>query len=168
MNWRSPAIVIASVALASAACATGGGPRFTPPPHRFLLGASVDSARTLLRAVLEREGLVVDGSQTADANVVASTFVVRRGGMGEGEVRVRLRLSPESAGDSTSASVVLLLDATIRDSKRMMLMSPDDARSPRMSREPHPIQDNDRETLQRISRLEERLRQMGWTLVQER
>lgn len=117
---------------------------------------------------IAREGLLRDGSPDAISNSMVSTFVVRKGGMGEGEVRLSLRLSRDAEGDSLSSGVLLELDATIRDTRRMMLMSPEDARNPRLGREPHLVQDNDRDTLGRIRKLEDRLQQLGFAQVEPR
>ncbi len=123
----------------------------------------MDSARTLVGAALSQEKLPLDGGALAGLDALSSTFVVRKGGMGEAEVRLAFRLSPDAATDARTSGVVLLLDAAIRDLRRTMLMSTEDARSPRMTREPHPVQDNDRETLARIRRLEDRLQLLGWS-----
>jgi hypothetical protein len=141
----------------------GGSAAF---PHRLLRDLPTDSAASLVDSALRLEELAADGGRSARTGPISTTFVVRRGGMGEAEVRLTLHLSADPSSDSATAGVVLVLDAAIRDIKRMMVMSTEDARSPRMSRETHPVQDNDRETLQRIRRLEDRLRQLGWTRVQ--
>lgn len=161
MNWQGVAGTLLLMTSFDA-CASAGTRRPSPLPHRFLIGVGVDSARALARAALTDEHLAVDGSSASGNNAMTSTFVVRRGGMGEAEVRLELRLSTDSPSDPPAGGVMLDLDATIRDLRRMMLMSPEDARSPRMSREPHPVQDNDRETLGRIRKLEDRLQQLGF------
>lgn len=162
---RHAAVAIA-LALSASACVTTRGAGSAAFPHRLLLDLPSNSAGSLVDNALRLEGLSADGGRSARGGPIATTFVVRRGGMGEAEVRISLHLSADPSGDSATAGVVLVLDATIRDLKRMMVMSPEDARSPRMSRDPHPVQDNDRETLQRIRRLEDRLQQLGWTRVQ--
>ena len=117
----------------------------------------------MLRA-LDRAELSVDGAPVAAYNdVLSSTFVVRRGGMGEAEIRLMLRLRPEAESDSASVPTTLLeLDATARERGRMLTMSPEDARSPALSRTPHAINENDRETLGRIGRLVRLLEEGGF------
>lgn len=161
MSWRrfaGAAVCVASLG----ACASAGAVRPTPLPHRFLIPVGVDSARSLAGEALTQEQLPIDGSRGAGSGQLTSTFLVRRGGMGEAEVRLTLRLSTDTPSDPPEGGVILDLDATIRDLRRMVLMSPEDARSPRMTREPHPVQDNDRETLGRIRKLEDRLQQLGF------
>ncbi len=162
---------VAAVLLLAAslpACATAGRVHASPLPHRFITTVPIDSAQALVGEALTREGLPRDGSPDATTTPITSTFVVRKGGMGEGEVRLTMRLSRDAVGDSLEPGVLLELDATIRDMRRMMLMSPEDARNPRLGREPHPVQDNDRETIARIRKLEDRLQQLGFTLAQPR
>ncbi len=156
------------LSVTGAACATAGRVYSSPLPHRFLTALPLDSARALVGEAITREGLPRDGSPDVTSNTIVSTFVVRKGGMGEGEVRLSLRLSRDAAGDSLSSGVLLELDATIRDTRRMMLMSPEDARNPRLGREPHPVQENDRDTLGRIRKLEDRLQQLGFAQVEPR
>lgn len=162
--WRRAGVAhVAAIAFAGA-CATGA-PRVAPPPHTLTANAPLDRARLLVRAALDSAGIALDGNPPADADVVTGTFVVRRGGMGEAEIRVRLRLTNDG-GSAAGEGVVLAVDATARDRHRAIaMMTPEEARSPRMSNVPHPIQSNDRDALQRIGRLLDQLRQSGFVVV---
>ncbi|MBK6489891.1 MAG: hypothetical protein IPF98_24225 [Gemmatimonadetes bacterium] len=131
----------------------------------LIIPVPVDSARQVVLAALQHEALVVDGTPASDRSEFVTTFLVRRGGMGETEIRLRLQLSPDAAETIEGAGTTLRVEGSARDVARRMLMSPEDARAPRLSREPHPIQDNDRESLQRIARLLDRLQQLGWTRI---
>jgi hypothetical protein len=137
--------------------------RAASPPYTLGMSGTLEQARASVLAALEEEALRVDGLPASDRNVFTSTFVVRRGGMGESEIVLRLRLGTDAEGSGESSNVRLLLDATAREVRRMVLMSAEDARSPRNNGDAHPVQDNDRETLQRIGRLVARLEHSGWT-----
>lgn len=144
------------------ACASAGMRSPSPPPYLLVTSVPVDSARTTVLSALQHEALAVEGRPATDRNVLVTTFLVRRGGMGEAEIRLRLQLRPDAAA-APEGGTTLHLEGTARDVARRLLMSPEDARSPRLSREPHPIQGNDRDSLQRIARLLDRLHQLGWT-----
>ncbi|MBK8057791.1 MAG: hypothetical protein IPK33_07930 [Gemmatimonadetes bacterium] len=159
-----PAFVLALAA--TVGCATSR-PRLQLPPYTLMSATTLDSARSLVREALDSARMTVDGAPAADADVVTSTFVVRRGGMGEAEIRLRVRLQREPADDAR-AGIVLVVDATARDRNRMLTMSPEEMRSPRMSRDPHPINENDRESLQRIARLLDLLKQRGFLVAEGR
>jgi len=157
---------LATGVLLSLGCASAGARgRTPPPPFALVLSGPLDLARASVRAALEEEALRIDGQPSPDSDALSSTFVVRRGGMGESEIVLRLRLSPATRPGHDPPSVRLHLEATAREVRRMRFMSPEDARSPRTSGEAHPVQDNDRETLQRIGRLVTRLERGGWTRI---
>lgn len=157
-------LALATIAILVACLPSRGAPAELPP-LRFATSLPPDSARALVLRALERAELPVDGAPVAaHVDVLASTFVVRRGGMGEAEIRLMLRLRPHDESDSTRAPTALLeLDATARERGRMLTMSPEDARSPALSRTPHAINENDRETLGRIGRLVRLLEEGGFT-----
>ena len=147
-----------------ASCLPSGSAPANLPPFLLVSPLPLDSARGIVLGALEQAELPVDGAPVAPhVHALSSTFVVRQGGMGEAEIRLMLRLRPDSPPDSAHPPATLLeVDATARERGRMLTMSPEDARSPALSRTPHAINENDRETLARIGRLVRILEERGF------
>jgi len=137
------------------------------PPHVLTVPLGPAAAQAALIDALSAEGLVPDGGAGADGGSLTTTFVVRKGGMGEAEIRLQLRLTSDGIPGS-EGGMLLRIEATARDRNRMITMSAEEARSPRLSREPHPINEHDRETLGRIARLVDRLSRAGFVVVETR
>ena len=159
-----PSLPVVALALVSA-CFSPQRPNATSAPRTLLTHVPLDSARRLLLLALEAEKLTVDGTPLPTGNVVASTFMVRRGGVGESEIRVRMRLARDGVDSAKIAATLVFLDATAREKNRLIAMSPEEARSRTLRRDPHPINPNDREALGRIARLIQRLRESGFVVT---
>jgi GNAT superfamily N-acetyltransferase len=95
-----PAFVLALAA--TVGCATSR-PRLQLPPYTLMSATTLDSYARSCEA-LDSARMTVDGAPAADADVVTSTFVVRRGGMGEAEIRLRVRLHREPPTTPAPAS----------------------------------------------------------------
>lgn len=168
-RWRVSDRVASHGALATGiafavACATARAHTGDLPPVSYTSTISIDSARALVTAAFESAKLPVDGGATVPrAPIVSSTFTLRKGGMGEAEVRIMARIREEETGDSaTKQQAVVDVDATARERNRMLTMSPEDARSPVRSRETHPINANDQEALAKVSALLRALEARGF------
>lgn len=159
-----PSLPVVALAVVSA-CFSPRRPDDTSAPRTLLAQIPLDSARRLLLLALEAEKLTVDGTPLPTGNVVTSTFTVRRGGVGESEIRLRLRLARDGVDGANIAATLLFLDATAREKNRLIAMSPEAARSPTLRRDPHPINPNDREALGRIARLIQRLWESGFVVT---
>lgn len=146
-------------------CLSSRGAPADLPPFVLVAPLPVDSAQGIVLAALDAARLPVDGAPvTPPVRALTSTFIVRPGGIGEAEIRLMLRLRPDPSPDSARPSGTLLeVDATARERGRMLTMSPQDARSPSLSRTPHAINENDRETLGRIGELVRILESRGFT-----
>jgi hypothetical protein len=132
------------------------------PPYTLAVSASPDSALRLFRLALAAEHLPADGVGTDAVYSVLSTFTVRRGGVGEAEIIVGARAYAEPALPQGGVSSILEINATARERRGMIAMSPEEARSPvGMSRDHHAINPNDREVLGILGRVLDRLTAAG-------
>ncbi|MEO7964819.1 MAG: hypothetical protein ABIT38_13030 [Gemmatimonadaceae bacterium] len=147
-----------------AACASARGTPADLPPFRYGAPLSGDSARTIVLAALDSARLQVDGAPLPSGrNTFSSTFTVRKGGMGEAEIQLMLRLRAPEANDSTlHALSILEVDATARERNRMLTMSPEEARQPGRTRQTHPINADDRDALGRLGTFLRALERSGF------
>lgn len=139
-------------------CATTPAGSAGLPPYTLSVAASPDSALSLLRLALEAERLPVDGVGVEGAASLTSTFSVRRGGIGEAEIVISGRVRAEPTPPHGGMSSILEINATARERRGMIAMSPEEARSPVAVRgNHHAINPNDREVLGILGRLLDRL-----------
>lgn len=96
-RWRLAAAW--AVGLSTTACATTHVPARDVPPLTMAVAVPNDSARALLLEAMRSERVPIDGNGH-DGSVVTSTYKVRRGGIGEAEVRLRFLLATDDAGST--------------------------------------------------------------------
>ena len=159
-----PSLPVVALGVLSS-CTSPRRPDTTSAPRTLLAQIPLDSARRLVLLALEAEKFTVEGTPLPAGSIVNSTFTVRRGGIGESEIRVRLRLTRDAEDGANPTATLLVLDATAREKNRLIAISPEDARSPTLRRDPHPINTNDREALGRIARLIQRLQESGFVVT---
>jgi hypothetical protein len=122
---------------------------------------AADSARRIIMTALIQEDLVVsDTATTARGPLLATKFVVRRGGLGETEVRVALRIVSENTSPS-EPSTVIELQGTSRQRRSLAAGAASDPNAPVQPWNEQPIHPDDRESLDRVARLVRRLESHG-------
>lgn len=150
------------VALATAlltACATGRGTSPDLPPYTFTIPVPADSALQMMRRVLEAEHVVLEPNAAERARTLRGSFVVRRGGLGEAEVFLTGRVEP--AGDSVTMGTRMELDVSVRERRRTIVMAPADVRTGGARPDVTTVNPNDRETIDILTRIRDRLMNAG-------
>lgn len=150
-----PRIVLATSAVLVAGCATSI-PARDVPPLTVAFPLSVDSTRTLVLGAMRTAQLPIDGGGgDASTRMISSSYPVRRGGIGESAVRVRLALEPDGA-----AVTLVLIEAVATDRGRSLTVG-GDRNAPVQRPSTHEVGGNDIEALRPVQRLLRQLESLG-------
>ena len=148
------ALLVGCLTSAAGACATRL-PARDVPPLAIAFNVPSDSARGLLLAAMRTERVPIDGDGQIPGRVVTSTYSVRRGGIGESEVRLRFVVEPDASG-----AALILVEAVGTDKMRSIAMT-GDRTAPARRPGPHPVTPDDLEALRPVQRLLRRLETLG-------
>ena len=155
MTRRASRLACATVVALAMACGTRI-PARDVPPLAISFGVSQDSARAILVAALRAERLPVDGGNVP--HVVSSTYPVRRGGLGEGTIRIRFAVDPDNGGNA-----VIIVEAVQTERRRSMVLGGD--RNPPVQPAVRPVATSDVEALRPLQRVLRRLEEAGGLLA---
>lgn len=153
-----PRTVRAAVAL-GLAVATACGTRIPArdvPPLAISFGVPVDSAQAIVVAALRAERLSLDGGTVP--HVVQTTYPVRRGGLGEGTVKLRFAVDPDNGGNA-----LVIVEAVQTDRRRPALLGGD--RSAPVQPAVRAVAGSDVEALRPLQRVLRRLEEAGGLLA---
>lgn len=149
-------VVLATCAALIAGCATTRIPARDVPPLTVAFPFGVDSTRALVLGAMRSAQLPIDGGGgDPTSRVISSSYTVRRGGIGESAVRVRLGLEPDGA-----AITLVAIDVVATDRGRSLSVG-GDRNAPVQRPSTHEVGGNDIEALRPVQRLLRQLESSG-------
>ncbi|MBC7894603.1 MAG: hypothetical protein H7066_04270 [Cytophagaceae bacterium] len=151
-----PRLILASCAALLDACATTRIPARDVPPLTVAFPVGVDSTRALVLGAMRAAQLPIDGGGSdPSARTISSSYTVRRGGIGESAVRVRLALEPDGA-----TVTLVAIEAVATDRGRSLSVGAD-RNAPVQRPSTREVGGNDIEALRPVQRLLRQLESLG-------
>lgn len=149
-------LVVAPCVALLGACATTRIPARDVPPLTVAFPVSVDSTRTLVLGAMRAAQVPIDGGGGEPSmRMISSSYTVRRGGIGESAVRVRLALEPAGA-----AVTLVAMEVVATDRGRSLSVGAD-RNAPVQRPSTHEVGGNDIEALRPVQRLLRQLESLG-------
>lgn len=151
-----PRLVPAACIALLTGCVTTRIPARDVPPLRVAFPLGVDSTRSVVLGAMRAAALPIDGGGgDRTTRVITSSYPVRRGGIGESAIRVRLALEPD--GD---AFTLVLVEAVATDRARTVSVGADRSTSAQRP-STHEVPAEDLEALRPVQRLLRQLESLG-------
>ena len=149
-------LVLATCTAVLTACATTRIPARDVPPLTVAFPLPVDSTRAVVLGAMRAAELPIDGGGgDRTTRVITSSYSVRRGGIGESAVRVRLALEPDGA-----ALTLVTVEAVATDRARTISVGADRSTSAQRP-STHEVAAEDLEALRPVQRLLRQLESLG-------